>query len=239
MNKILMYHSIGGKGTGEIGSELYSIPVETFRKQMELVAKFNRDKKPEEQIIITFDDGLIDNYTSASPILREFGLKAYFFVIYGLVGTPGYMNWEQVVVLQEYGMTIGSHGMTHKFLNDLNEEDLIYELGSSRKLMRDWLKDEIENFSVPRGFVSKKVLKIAKGVGYKKVFTSNYLDHDGYCFGRIAVKAGWSVAYFERVIKYGLPFQAKVAEAVKRFVKKVFGASVYDRARSKIIKARS
>ena len=184
MNRIFMYLSIGGKGTGEVGSELYSVPADMFRKQMELVAKYNKDKKPEEQVVVTFDDGLIDNYTAASPILREFGLKAYFFVIYGSVGTPGYMNWEQVIVLQEYGNTIGSHGMTHKFLNDLNEEDLLYELGSSRKLMRDWLKNEIENFSVPRGFVSKRVIEIAKRVGYKKVFTSNYRDNDGYCFGR-------------------------------------------------------
>jgi len=232
-----MYHSIGGKGTGEIGSNLYSVPVEMFRKQMELVAKFNRDKKPEEKVIITFDDGLLDNYTVASSILREFGLKAYFFVIYGSVGNPGYMNWEQIVVLQEYGMTIGSHGMTHRFLNQLPEEELIFELGSSRKLLRDWMKSEIEDFSIPRGFVSKKVIEIAKRVGYKKIFTSDYRDNDGYCFGRIAVKANWSLDYFERVIWQGLPLSARVVERLKAVFKKVLGPGNYDRFRSKVVRS--
>ena len=31
--------------------------------------------------VLTFDDGLIDNYDKAFPILKEFGFRATFFII--------------------------------------------------------------------------------------------------------------------------------------------------------------
>lgn len=37
---------------------------------------------------ITFDDGYRDNYRLAAPILGEFGLRATFFIVAGLIGTP-------------------------------------------------------------------------------------------------------------------------------------------------------
>lgn len=41
---------------------------------------------PAKSVLLTFDDGYLDNYVHAHPILAEFGLKAALFVITGLLG---------------------------------------------------------------------------------------------------------------------------------------------------------
>jgi peptidoglycan/xylan/chitin deacetylase (PgdA/CDA1 family) len=51
---------------------------------------------PPRPSVITFDDGYVDNYTHAFPLLREAGLPACFFICTGLIGTrtiPWYEAW--------------------------------------------------------------------------------------------------------------------------------------------------
>ncbi len=163
MTKILMYHSIGLQGIGEIGAGLYSVSVEKFREQMGCVTQVTKPLGP--QVIITFDDGLSDNYTNAYPILKELGLKAYFFILVGKAGTDGYMDWRQIRQLRDGGMVIGSHGMTHRILTELNDKELDYELKNSKTILENKLGHRIDFLPIPRGFYSKKTIDKAKEVG--------------------------------------------------------------------------
>ena len=58
--------------------------------------------------------------TEAFPALIELGLRATFFVVPTLVGTPGYVTWAQLREMAAAGMEIGSHSLTHPFLHDLD-----------------------------------------------------------------------------------------------------------------------
>ena len=49
---------------------------------------------PQRPAVITFDDGYVDNYTCAFPLLREAGLPACFFVCTGLMGTTR-IPWQE------------------------------------------------------------------------------------------------------------------------------------------------
>ncbi len=247
MNKILMYHSIGGGGSSEAGAELYGVSVEKFREQMlwvsELagcrVSEFNpQTRKPAnaQTITITFDDGLLDNYLNAYPILKELNLRAYFFILDGKVGSRGYMNWEQIRELRDAGMIIGSHGMTHRFLTELKDKDLDYELRESKKILEDNLGCAVDYFSVPRGFCDKRVIEKARKVGYKAIFTSNPKDKDGFKFGRIPVRGNWSLEYFIRVLNNDFSFRDKTEELIKNSSKRILGAGYYDKIRTKILK---
>ncbi len=236
MNKILMYHSIGGMGTGEVGSELYAVPVEEFREQMQYISGVKEAVLYRGGPFISFDDGLEDNYTNAYPVLKDFGLKAYFFILISKVGTRGFMNWQQIGQLRNDGMVIGSHGMTHKILAELNDEGLEYELRESKRILEDKLRQPVEYFSIPRGFYNKKVIEKAKQIGYKALFTSDARDSDGFKFGRIPVKAGWSLDDFIRIINDGFTFKEKTEELLKNYSKKIIGAKNYDRLRMRILR---
>ena len=52
---------------------------------------------PPRPILITFDDGQLDSYRYADPILRRFGFRATMFVITGPVdrGNPFYLRWDE------------------------------------------------------------------------------------------------------------------------------------------------
>lgn len=95
---ILTYHSVGASEGGAPSClDLTGMRVSPreFRKQMEYVAKHyntvtledvvrSRSRKstlPPYPSVITFDDGYLDAYDNAVPVLEELGLKATFFLI--------------------------------------------------------------------------------------------------------------------------------------------------------------
>lgn len=74
--------------------EIKGLDVDLFRKQLEYFEEnFNvlsmeevidavkgNDTLPDNAVLLTFDDGYIDNYTTAFPILEEFGFQGSFFI---------------------------------------------------------------------------------------------------------------------------------------------------------------
>lgn len=220
----LMYHSIGGSDNKEAGAELYSVPMEKFREQMKIFSP-----------CITFDDGLVDNYTNAYPILKELGLKAYFFIIVSKVGTSGYMSWEQIRELKDAGMSIGSHGMTHKLLTELEDKELSDEIKESKMILEKNLGQRIDYFSIPFGSYNAKIIEKIKEVGYKAVFTSNSRDNDKFRLGRIAVKSSWSSEYFARVVNGRIPLKSIASELLLSSAKKILGVKNYSKIRAKML----
>lgn len=218
MQKTLAYHSIGENNSRELGSELYSVPEKNFREQMKYISSQN--------VIITFDDGLVDNYTIAYPILREFKLSAYFFVIPPLVGTPGYMDWLKIKLLKDAGMQVGSHGMTHRILTGLSEAELEFEFKESKKIIEDKLGASIDHISIPRGFYNQKIINKAREAGYGQVFDAS----------RISVKANWSTDKFIDVLNHGYSFGDRARFFVRNTAKAILGPENYDRMRSGLLK---
>ncbi|MBP7055549.1 MAG: polysaccharide deacetylase family protein [Candidatus Omnitrophica bacterium] len=223
MNKILAYHSIGSPLAGEVGSELYCIPVENFRAQMEYL---RNTQYTIHNTQITFDDGDITNYTHAFPVLKELGLTAYFFIIGGRIGSPGYMNWEQIKELRDAGMTIGSHGITHRILTGLTDSEIDYELRESKRILEENLNTTIEHLSIPRGFYDERIIQKADEIGYKTIFTSKE---------RVAVKADWDMDKFERMLFAKPSLDDKVMDFIKESSKRILGPKNYDILRTKIL----
>lgn len=251
---ILMYHSIGRPANGEAGAELYCVSANNFRGQMEyasLSAKVNsqwpiansqnrKNHRPSaidyRPIIITFDDGDITNYQYAYPTLKDFGLRAGFFILVSKAGTQGYMSWAQIKELKDEGMLIGSHGLTHRILTELSDGDLDYELKESKRILEENLSAPVDYLSIPRGFYNKKVIEKAKELGYKAVFTSTSKDSDGFKLGRIPVKGSWDLAYFKKILDNGLSLKDKAGELLKTSSKKILGPKRYDRIRTAVLK---
>src|ERR687886_1924893 len=94
-------------------------------------------------IIINFDDSHKNQYTYAKPILDKYGFKATFFEVCNWV-EAGHHNsdttttWPQIAALQQDGMDIEAHTMTHPNLDDLSSQaDLDYEIGQSKQCLEN------------------------------------------------------------------------------------------------------
>src|SRR5215212_8018180 len=98
--------------------------------------------KPDTFVIINFDDSHQSDYTYAKPILDKYGFKATFFEVCNWIET-GYhdkdisITWQQIAALQQDGMDIEAHTMTHPNLNGLSQSDLDYEIGQSKQCLEN------------------------------------------------------------------------------------------------------
>ena len=62
----------------------------------ELVTVLVQDMLPRKGIVVTFDDGYIDNYTFAYPILERFQIPATIFITSGYVGSNREYWWDEL-----------------------------------------------------------------------------------------------------------------------------------------------
>src|SRR5712691_6575320 len=85
-------------------------------------------------VILTFGDTVKSQFTTAKPILDQYGFKASFFITCGYVGDQKQMqrlSWNDILALQEDGQDIESKGMTHADLNSLSPTALDFEISGS------------------------------------------------------------------------------------------------------------
>lgn len=144
------------------------------------LSDFNNPKKylTKRSVLLTFDDGLEDNYLNAVPILKKYNVPAIFFVSPGLLGKkfirPEFncMTWQQLKEISNSQLfTIGAHGLAHKKMNKLNREELIIELKESKDMLEKELDYKINSMAYPSGKYNNLVLEEVKKAGYKFGFT--------------------------------------------------------------------
>src|SRR3989344_4458910 len=91
--KILMYHRVDDKKIDILPYYAnLNVSIKNFEEQMRYLSKnynviplndiinINKNKKIKNSVIITFDDGYIDNYLYAYPILKKYNLPATIFL---------------------------------------------------------------------------------------------------------------------------------------------------------------
>ncbi|HSF01288.1 MAG TPA: polysaccharide deacetylase family protein [Nitrososphaeraceae archaeon] len=117
--------------------------------------------EPIKAAIITFDDGMLSQYTYAKPILDKYNFMATFYIICNNVDKENRMNWNNIQTLEEEGHEIGSHSMNHKKLSKLSEEEMIYEIIESKRCLQgNGLKVISFSFPYNDGDNNKNILKI-------------------------------------------------------------------------------
>ena len=136
-------------------------------------------------LVLTFDDGYLDNYEHALPLLEEFGFSAIIFLVTdtsqgtnwwdvesGIAQAP-LMSAAQVREMHKRGIAFGAHSVTHASLPTLNDERLREELVGSKKRVEEILGGEITAFAYPYGDVDERVKSATRAAGYRCAFAGN------------------------------------------------------------------
>jgi peptidoglycan/xylan/chitin deacetylase (PgdA/CDA1 family) len=197
---IMMYHSVSENPPPQTAS----IKPDRFREHMEYLEKYHynvitlaelvkgikEDRVfPHDTVVITFDDGYRDNYTTAVPILREHSYTATFFVPTAKIDTPGRLTWDDAKDMLLTGMQFGSHGHRELYLPEVSQEDQRSEIYDSKKLFKDRLNMDAQFYSYPVGGFSQAIKDMLKKAGYIAACATNRgtdrYNHDVYELNRI------------------------------------------------------
>jgi hypothetical protein len=152
---VFMYHTVGIPNIKWKWNNL-TIPYQKFEKQLlflkknnyhtihlnELYESIHSNKTlPKKTIILTFDDGYVDNYIFAYPLLKKYGFKGTIFINPEFVDsrtivrkkldetkdtneleTLGFLSWDEMKIMEKDNtVDIQSHAMTHTWYPVSNE----------------------------------------------------------------------------------------------------------------------
>jgi len=181
-----MYHAVGTPVPGD-ALGLYTISPARFESHMRILAAGHRDsirpleggslKDAKPGIMLTFDDGYLDNLTRAYPVLSRLGIPFTVFVTTGpvLKNEDGYLGKKELRELSALdGVTIGAHGVTHVPLAECGVRQLKEELTGSKACLEDLLGRPVDALSYPHGSVNRRVRDAAQNAGFRIGATSRF-----------------------------------------------------------------
>lgn len=130
----------------------------------EIVTRLERRLPLHRTLAITFDDGYLDNFENAAPILQKYSLPAAFFVVTDWIGSTvvpwwdraegarhAWMTWQQVRTLRRAGFEVGAHTRTHVDLGTLGGDAAEAEIAGARAHLERNLRAPVNLFAYPYG----------------------------------------------------------------------------------------
>jgi peptidoglycan/xylan/chitin deacetylase (PgdA/CDA1 family) len=144
------------------------------------IAKLAVANVSRQDVVVTFDDGYVDNLANALPVLRAFHIPATLFITTKFCDQamrhPRYqpsterlhLTWEEVRALAtEPLITLGSHTITHPFLSRLSDSDVQREIIGSKRIIEEKIGAEIQYFCYPSGDFTLREQQYVRQAGYK------------------------------------------------------------------------
>lgn len=214
MPVVLMYHLVEETPFTE-NEELFVTP-EDFETQLRALSAagysflFADGYGPTDtpSVVLTFDDGYEDNYTTALPLLQKYGAKATVFVAVNLLGREHYLTERQVCALADSGcVRIGSHTMNHARLGELDAETVAAELAESQAALEAMTGQSVRTLAYPSGSFNAAAAQTAAAY-YDAAYTIRsplvFTRYSAATIPRINVTRGMSAdALLSRVEKAG------------------------------------
>lgn len=172
---ILSYHKIGSGPGG--WDTWYYVSEAIFEKQLAWLrndgwqamdcAAFLRGLRepvslPERGLLLTFDDGYRTMRTIAMPILQRFAMPAIVFMPTAFIGGTNSFDagnepdepmagWDDLRALEQGGVSVQSHAVTHPAFSKLTTAQMEEELLTSKSALEAGLGKPVDVFAFPYG----------------------------------------------------------------------------------------
>ncbi len=199
---VLMYHRVSP--TGAQNTARYRVTPEAFEEQLSYLREAgyqgvsvdeltqsieSRRPLPGKRVLLTFDDAYVDFAEYAWPLLKHYGFGAILFVVSGLTGKTNewdrrygeelpLLGWDALRALQDDGVTIGAHSVSHPPMTGLSPREAACEAAESRRVIQQQLGEMVQTFAYPYGDRDETVERIVGACGITLGFTTrSYLMH--------------------------------------------------------------
>ncbi|HLJ01957.1 MAG TPA: polysaccharide deacetylase family protein [Solirubrobacteraceae bacterium] len=127
---------------------------------------------PPKPVIISVDDGYVDDVRTILPDLERWHMVATFFVITGRTSEPGFLNAGQIRQLDRAGMDVGDHTAHHVDLRLLTASELQAETAGSRQALQAILGHPVYYFAYPFGAYNSTVEAEIRAAGFSMAYTT-------------------------------------------------------------------
>ncbi|MBZ6065938.1 glycosyltransferase [Aeromonas schubertii] len=217
---VIMYHRFIDHES-EKGVHGTWIPAAMFEKHLKLLKRLgyetltfhdlaekgfiHRLEYGKKYLMITVDDGYLDNLTRMLPLLEKYGYKAVVYVVTGEdhnrwdVEHPTnpdtrvpLMNSDQLKALVASGhVEIGGHTLTHPRLSQQSSDQQAHEIGENKRQLEALLGHPLLSFAYPYGDLNEGAKAQTIAAGYRYAVATNsgpkVMHRDPYQIRRIAI----------------------------------------------------
>jgi peptidoglycan/xylan/chitin deacetylase (PgdA/CDA1 family) len=135
-------------------------------------ALFDGRPLPPKPVLITVDDGYVDDIKTILPVLQRHHMKATFYIITGRYREPGFVNPTEVRRLAAAGMDIGAHTRTHVPLNAIPAAQMRGQIEGSKRDLQRVLGHFVYFFAYPYGAFSPAVVAEVRKAGFVLAVTT-------------------------------------------------------------------
>jgi peptidoglycan/xylan/chitin deacetylase (PgdA/CDA1 family) len=181
----ICFHGIGPpRRELDPGEDLYWVDADRYLRILDEIATW-------PAVRISFDDGNASDTEIGLPALVERGLSARFFLLAGRLGLPGSIAADDIRELVSHGMTIGTHGMTHRSWRKMDPPTRETELIDARRRLEEFVGSAVTEAACPRGRYDRMLLSDLRRLGYRRVYTSDRrpAPREGWLQSRFSVQS--------------------------------------------------
>lgn len=227
--RVLTYHRFG-----PAVHDPFCVAAEQFDAQMRWLAEqrlavsladledhlAGRKRLADGSVLVTVDDGFRSVARVMLPALRRYAIPAVAFVSPGLIAeTPDsshatpepYLTWDELAAVAEAGMTIGSHGWSHRSLGQIGFGEAEDEMRRSRETLQAHLGQTVTSLAYPYGTradYNPMTTALLAATGYTTAFTSQHGavlgSDDPLVLPRVKVEGGEGLWMFAQICRGGM-----------------------------------
>jgi len=181
------------------------------------------DEMPKfEEFVLTVDDANQSDTTIILPALLARKQTAIFFIPAGKLGQQGYLEKEDVRILVDEGMEIGTHGMYHRDWRKLDHAELSIEIDGSKDILEEITGQDVRKVSCPYGSYDRRILRYLQNAAFQRVYTSDRgrAQSEWWIQPRNSLNATDNPQTLRKIVAQCDSLSKRLTRSAKRFVKR-------------------